>query len=966
MNNAEVLIKFKGDTKDVDNSVKNVTNSFGKLTSAITLGNVAAKGISKAFDVIRSNLDGAVSRFDTLNNFPKVMSNLGISAKEADESIKLMSDKLAGLPTTLDQGALAVQRFTSKNSDVKKSTNMFLALNNALLAGGASADIQATALEQLSQSYAKGKPDMMEWRSIQTAMPAQLKQISKAMLGNTSALDQYLKKAKEYQQKNPMSSTATELIQQLEAVKKGTGDMTTALGTSLRTGVISMDEFMDTIMQLNEKGVDGFQNFEKQARNSTAGLRTAIVVAKTQVVKGITSMLEGLNKGLKKAKLGSIADIIANIGKKAKEVLDGVAKWLSKIPFDKVIDALGKVAKAFLVVVAAMTTYRAVTKAIAAINLVKNILSATSALLGLTSATNLSAGAMKIFNLVMSANPIGLAVTAVVALTTALVVFGGKQSEVQKSVAKTNETLKQYSDEMKQIQKSKDEALSKSMNEIAYYQSLYNELKTITDENGRVQSGYEDRASFITGKLSEALGIEITMQDGIIQKYQEIQKAIQNTIEQKKAMAYYNAHEEEYNEALKQEQKLHNAVTEATEDRDKAEKELLDNFKKTGQYQNSTKKQREDMIEYLKGEIKYSKLSLQEKAMMAAADVGHIRALKNTYQESAKALEKSNKKYEEGQQIIDKYRRADAEMAQGHWQNVEKIFNDNVLFNGKIEKENNKKYAKEKAGLEQQKQWLLAHRQEYSDEYFAQRMYEIDKDLQLLEADKKQANQKIKEKNADILNTTKTGINEQLTWLGANQFRFEDVGKGNVQLYVDGFAKGEPMSVSEANTLTTMVINAMKNGQIDAYTAGQYLMTGLKNGMNDKKADPIGMAMRIAGDITNALNSVFGIASPSKVTQQIGKYLDEGLNIGIEKNMNKSIDVAGNYAKSITKQLSNGLIGSTNISPQLAATSSLHYSPNVIVNNQMNMRTDPLGQVVGNIKTFANGSKNDYNYGMGS
>lgn len=51
---------------------------------------------------------------DTLNNYPKVMSNLGIATEDAQKSINKMSEKLSGLPTTLDEGALAVQRFTSK------------------------------------------------------------------------------------------------------------------------------------------------------------------------------------------------------------------------------------------------------------------------------------------------------------------------------------------------------------------------------------------------------------------------------------------------------------------------------------------------------------------------------------------------------------------------------------------------------------------------------------------------------------------------------------------------------------------------------------------------------------------------------------------------------------------------------------------------------------------------------------
>ena len=83
---------------------------------------------------------------------------------------------------------MAVQRFTSANGDIEKSTDLFLAVNNAILAGGASSEIQASALEQLSQAYAKGKPDMMEWRTLMTAMPAQLKQVANAM-GYLSSAD---------------------------------------------------------------------------------------------------------------------------------------------------------------------------------------------------------------------------------------------------------------------------------------------------------------------------------------------------------------------------------------------------------------------------------------------------------------------------------------------------------------------------------------------------------------------------------------------------------------------------------------------------------------------------------------------------------------------------------------------------------------------------------------------------------
>ena len=350
----------------------------GSTIKSIIAGLGITKMISRAMNEITNSIDGAVARVDTLNNFPKVMSNLGISAQDADKQIKRMADKLSGLPTTLDQGAMAVQRFTSANGDVKKSTDIFLALNNALLAGGASTEIQATALEQLSQAYAKGKPDMMEWRAMQTAMPAQLKQIATAMGYESTAL----------------------------------------LGEAVRSkdGAEIFAQMMDTIVELNEKGAEGFESFEKQARNSTAGIGTAITVAKTQVVKGLADIINGLNNSLTEANLPSISEIIATIGRKAKEILDAIASRLPSAisfiktlytiiqPFMPVIEGL---ATAILAIVTAYTAYQRIVKLVTAVQTA--------------------------LNLVLTMNPIGLIIVAIGALIAIFVVLY-KRSEKFRNV----------------------------------------------------------------------------------------------------------------------------------------------------------------------------------------------------------------------------------------------------------------------------------------------------------------------------------------------------------------------------------------------------------------------------------------------------------------------------------------------------------------------------------------------------
>lgn len=234
---------------------QNVGSKFstGFASKMGAVAGIASTVFSKITATVSSSFNSAISRADTLNNFTNVMSNLNISQEAAQASINKLSDKLTGLPTSLDAAARAVQRFSTANGNVEKSTDIFLALNNALIAGGAGADIQATALEQISQAYAKGKPDMVEWRSVLTAMPAQAKQLAEA-LGYV-----------------------------------GTED----LGEALRKGTLSMDEFMNKVVELNTTGVNGFKSFEEQATAATDTIQTKLANVQTSLTKVVTAALNG-------------------------------------------------------------------------------------------------------------------------------------------------------------------------------------------------------------------------------------------------------------------------------------------------------------------------------------------------------------------------------------------------------------------------------------------------------------------------------------------------------------------------------------------------------------------------------------------------------------------------------------------------------------------------------------------------
>lgn len=102
--------------------------------------------------------------------------------------------------------------------------------------------------------------------------------------------------------------------------------------------------------------------------------------------------------------------------------------------------------------------------------------------------------------------------------------------------------------------------------------------------------------------------------------------------------------------------------------------------------------------------------------------------------------------------------------------------------------------------------------------------------------------------------------------------------------------------------------------------------------------------------IIDGVKSIFGIHSPSKEFGIIGKFSVLGYTEALD-------DMKGQVDKQIEETFG--------ISPQLQNSSALHYSPNVVVNNEVNVSQDPLGQMVSNIKSYSGGAKNDYNFGMG-
>lgn len=131
---------------------------------------------------------------------------------------------------------------------------------------------------------------------------------------------------------------------------------------------------------------------------------------------------------------------------------------------------------------------------------------------------------------------------------------------------------------------------------------------------------------------------------------------------------------------------------------------------------------------------------------------------------------------------------------------------------------------------------------------------------------------------------------------------------------------------------------------------GVNLIRGLINGIESMAGAVINKVKNLANNILKGIKNVFGVHSPSTEFAWIGKMNMIGFENGME-GMRDEVQ---------------GIIDSMfNLQPNVSGQMSSTYNPNMVINVQNNMKFDPLGQVVSNIKTYSGGAKNDFNYGGG-
>ena len=275
MNSAEVLIKFKGDTSEVDKKTNNLSGSMKGLTKSITVGNLAAKGIAKGFQIMGSHMDDAIKRVDTMNNFPKVMKNFGVSTDEAKKSMDRIDKSVRGLPTSLDSAVAGVQNIFMATKDLKQSEKLFQAVNDATMVfANGSQEATDRFIYAYKQALASGKVSAQDFNQMNEAIPGLMDKVAESM-----------------------------------------GMSYTELKEGLSKGKVSMDEFNEGLKKLDSEGVGSMKSLQEGAKTSTGGIQTSITNLKTAITRGLANAFNEVDASLQKSGMGGISGVIQTISK---------------------------------------------------------------------------------------------------------------------------------------------------------------------------------------------------------------------------------------------------------------------------------------------------------------------------------------------------------------------------------------------------------------------------------------------------------------------------------------------------------------------------------------------------------------------------------------------------------------------------------------------------------------------------
>lgn len=582
--------------------------------------------------------------------------------------------------------------------------------------------------------------------------------------------------------------------------------------------------------------------------------------------------------------------------------------------------------------------------------------------------------AQKLLNIAQSSNPIGAIVTIAGTLVTTFMalndLFGDNADKTSEMKSKHDELYTSIDEETKKWKELKEErqkASQDNTNEFGYYETLLGKLQQITDKNGNVKKGYEERSKTITTTLSKALKLEIKNNGHVITSYNNVIQKIKDTIAMKRAEAQQSAFGESYENAVAKQKDAYSKLDEATTANDKAQTALRSEYLKLRTAQKKLKEYKEEH----KGEDYYAQRGYTD---LVSEVNGSQQKIDNSLSKTAKVTSKkfrdAQKDYLDCVTTIQNYENVTSAMATGNIDKINKAV-ANMTYNFVSAKNATlETLIQQKADFKKQYEGLKKAVEEgapgVSQEMVntAKSMVDkADKELTKLKNSGQYAGEAlsdgIKSKKEKVSNTSKKVVDEAKTkalhtaeglffsgtkgadkiteGLNKNKGKVSNSAKNAVgeakksadykaseffwtgKTTVGEITKGINKNNSQVGNASKSTMNKAKKeaNKVKSNSVGENFISGLIEGLENNSLinQLIDSASSVAGTIVDTVKDFLGIHSPSRKGRWLSEMFGEGLVVGAENSEKSVANAYENTAEKAYKSANKVLNKSLELDP---------------------------------------------------
>lgn len=291
------------------NATGTMNRSFMDVLKGSAIGTMLGNVATDLGGMVMSGIDTGIQRADTLRNFPRVMESMGYSADEAQGKIKLIMDRLRGLPASTQDVVRLTQSIADSTGSLDLAARASLGFTDMLIANGASTAEVTQAQGVLNRVLGKGSATTAQWQSLVSVMPAQLGLVAQHMLG--------------------------------------TGASTEDLHKALEDGTVSWNDFLQAIVDMDENGIQvagrDIASFEQQARANADGIGTAIENLSNRIGIGWANIINAIGVEGISGTINEFADTIMN---GMTKVGDGISYVKGLVDESDIGDSLSRIGDA--------------------------------------------------------------------------------------------------------------------------------------------------------------------------------------------------------------------------------------------------------------------------------------------------------------------------------------------------------------------------------------------------------------------------------------------------------------------------------------------------------------------------------------------------------------------------------------------------------------------------------------------